>query len=156
MNKYLVLLCFTLMFSNSFCTDCNLENACTYDGIANEEKDHYACVEENESCTLKLKCIHAVNTENSDDFKCSDYYAETEGKTCIENPATEPESVCIEEFKCTEVQRPEGTTNWRETTFDCSPYIVTDKTVYKCVKNKGDGETSACKEEPLTCLTIPR
>ena len=27
---------------------------------------------------------------------------------------------------------------------------------YKCVKNKGDGETSACKEEPLTCLIIPR
>ena len=27
---------------------------------------------------------------------------------------------------------------------------------YKCVKNNADGETSACKEEPLTCLTIPR
>ena len=27
---------------------------------------------------------------------------------------------------------------------------------YKCVKNNADGETSACKEEPLTCLTVPR
>ena len=112
MNKYLVLLCFTLLFSNSFCTDCTLENACNYQGIEDADKDHYACVEDNGSCALKLKCIHAANTGNSGDLKCSDYYAETEGKTCIENPATEPESVCIEEYKCTKVQRPEGTTNW--------------------------------------------
>ena len=155
MNKQLVLLCYALLISNSFCADCTANDACDYGNIDASVKDHYACVEENENCVLRLKCIHAVKGENDQTFKCSDYYVETEGKTCTENPDTESESVCIEEFKCTEVQRPAGETNWGDATFDCSPYPVTDKTASKCVKNE-DETTSACKEEPLTCTTVPK
>ena len=64
MNKYLVLLCFTFLFSNSFCVDCTEDNIWTYDGIEDEEKDYYVCIEENGSCALKLKCIYPVKTEN--------------------------------------------------------------------------------------------
>ena len=47
MNKYLVILCFTFPFSNSFCVDCTEDNIWTYDGIEDEEKDYYICIEEN-------------------------------------------------------------------------------------------------------------
>ena len=64
MNKYLVLLCFTFLFSNSFCADCTEDNIWTYDGFEDEEKDHYVCIEENGSCAQKLKCIYPVKTKN--------------------------------------------------------------------------------------------
>ena len=146
MNKYLTLLCFSLIISQTFSKECT-ESDCDYTGIAEEDKEKYACVPKGEEeCEKKLLCSHATKSAEDTSFKCSDYPVEEEGKKCIENSEGESTTPCKEEFICNQVNKP------AEGQIDCSIYPTTDKTKYSCVADDDPEASKACKEVEYTCL----
>ena len=150
MNKYLTLLCFSLIISQTFSKECT-ESDCDYTGIAEEDKEKYACVPKGEEeCEEKLLCSHATKSAEDTSFKCSDYPVQEEGKICIENSEGESTTPCKEEFICDQV------TKSAEDQIDCSIYPTTDKTKYSCVADDDPDATKACKEVEYTCSTVPK
>ena len=75
MNKFLVLLYFSLIFSYTLCEECQA-NDCSGQQTPNEaEQDHYVCAKSGEECAWTLLCNYAVrsNPEGGEDdsFTCS-------------------------------------------------------------------------------------
>ena len=150
MNKYLTLLCFSLIISQTFSKECT-ESDCDYTGIDDEDKNKYVCVPKGEEeCEEKLLCSHATKSAEDTSFKCSDYPVQGEGKICIENSEDESTTPCKEEFICDQV------TKSAEDQIDCSIYPTTDKTKYSCVADDDPDATKACKQVEYTCSTVPK
>ena len=160
MNKLLVLL--YLIFSYSLCNECTEEDCqnMTVDG----EKSDYACVpKEDNTCELKLLCLHVTITAGDTTKQCSDYPTVHPDKICINN-----EGQCSEEYKCKTVPSIDSGKA-------CSSYEVSDIEKYVCKENKateGDGanicskyalsdsntKTHTCKDvewKDLPCEEIP-
>ena len=151
MNKFLTLLFLVLLFSFSFCKDCNEDDeGCSKDQIPEDEKDHWKCVSlDDETCELVLLCEHAVKTDDDTTFKCSDYYVEDETEVCTENIGGT--TACKAETKCSKVQKPTG-----EDTVICGAYPVSDKTKAFCTKDESADAEFACKEEEYVCSKVPK
>ena len=111
MSKLLVLLYFSLIVSNSICTECE----CDPSENNGEDKDNYICVKSGGSCDWVLLCEHATKTtENEETFKCSDYAvteANQENYYCGESTET----------ACKEIPYCVGNTEGDCTTFKVVP-----------------------------------
>ena len=155
MNKFLVLLYFSLILSYSFCADCE----CDSSKNEGEDKDNYICVTTGEgACDWVLLCQHAQKTDsNGETFKCSDYTVTEENKEthyCGEDG----ETACKEIPYCAE-----------NTEGDCTTFkVVPSKSeTHVCVAaettteegEEGDAEgagtnTPHCQEKYL-CESVP-
>ena len=149
MNKYLALLCFSLIISQAFSKECE-ESDCDYTNISEADKEKYVCVPKgDDECELKPYCSYATKSAGDTSFKCSDYLAQEEGKICIENNEGESDP-CKEEFVCDQVAKQNGGQ------IDCSLYPTIDKTKYSCETDDTPETTKACKQVEYTCATVPK
>ena len=154
MNKYSALFCFALLFNYTLCLTCTgEEDECKKDNIDQSQKDNYACVPiDEETCGLKPFCNYAVKEQNDENFKCSDYPSQTDGKLCTDNNAGDAESACKEEYECDSVPAPTSEEGQEPPSVNCASYPVTDKKKYKCIS----GSEKTCTKEEYTCETVPK
>ena len=148
MNKFLVLLYFSLIFSYTLCQECSADGCSGKQIPDGEVQDHYVCAKSGEECAWTLLCNYAVrsNPEGGEDdsFTCSsqpvtnkDIYA------CVDNSES---GNCKEVSICESIQKqneadPES--------YQCSQKPVSDSDKFVCAVNEDTNEgVSACKELP--------
>ena len=144
MNKFLVLLYFSLIFSYTLCQECSADGCSGKQIPDGEVQDHYVCAKSGEECAWTLLCNYAVrsNPEGGED----------ESFTCSSQPVTNKDIyACVdnsESGNCKEVSICESIQKQNEAdpeSYQCSQKPVSDSDKFVCAVNEDTNEgASAC------------